>query len=331
MQKTLLIYRLGSLGDTIVALPVFHAIARKFPGHRRIVLTNFPVSNKAAPLESILGDSGLIHGTISYPMCTRSPKILWNLIRSIRAQHVDTMIFMSARGLMCCYRDLIFFRLCGIRHIIGAPTSRDLQENRAFPDGTVERECARLARTMSALGPIDLEDPRNWDLLLSDAEKAAGQKACAPLAGKPYIAINMGGKDPSKDWGVANWTTLIRAISRAHPDTGLLVVGAPVDYERVAGVTKGWTGPIANACGQLSPRESGAALSGAQLFIGHDSGPMHLAAAMDVPCIGLFGSLNQPCKWHPPGPKHSIIHHTEGVATITTDEVIDLVLKKMAA
>ena len=58
MTQPIVIYRLGSLGDTIVALPCFHAITRAHPGAERIVLTNFPVSAKAAPLEGILGGSG---------------------------------------------------------------------------------------------------------------------------------------------------------------------------------------------------------------------------------------------------------------------------------
>src|SRR5262249_62394923 len=59
-KETILIFRTGSLGDTIVALPCFHWIARSFPESRRIVLTNTPVSEKAAPLESILANTGLI-------------------------------------------------------------------------------------------------------------------------------------------------------------------------------------------------------------------------------------------------------------------------------
>ena len=45
--ERILIYRLGSLGDTVVALPCFHLIARKFPHAERVLLTNFPVHAKA--------------------------------------------------------------------------------------------------------------------------------------------------------------------------------------------------------------------------------------------------------------------------------------------
>ena len=45
--RKVLIYRLGSLGDTVVALPCFHLIERTFPGAERVLLTNFPVHAKA--------------------------------------------------------------------------------------------------------------------------------------------------------------------------------------------------------------------------------------------------------------------------------------------
>ena len=70
--QRIVIYRLGSLGDTVIALPCFHKVAQTWPNAERIVLTNFPVSSKAAPLEVVLRESGLIHEAIAYPVGTRS-------------------------------------------------------------------------------------------------------------------------------------------------------------------------------------------------------------------------------------------------------------------
>src|SRR5439155_26233822 len=98
-RKKILVYRLGSLGDTIVALPCFHKIAETFPDADRILLTNIPVSTKAAPLQTILGDSGLIHRYISYPMGTRSVAELWKVSQTIRTVGVDTLVYlMPARS-----------------------------------------------------------------------------------------------------------------------------------------------------------------------------------------------------------------------------------------
>lgn len=322
--KRVVVYRLGSLGDTIVALPCFHHIARTMPQAERVVLTNIPVSSKAAPLEGILGGSGLIHRTMAYPVGTRSIKALWRLRHQLKALHTDTLVYLTpGRGLKATWRDVLYFRLCGFKHIIGAPVTHDLQHNRAInEEGAVERECVRLARCLSTLGPIDLHDAAMWDLRLQDSERQTALQAIAPLSGHTYIAINMGGKLAKNDWGMDNWVKLLKQLSSDHPAYGLLVVGGAEDSLRAQRVAQIWSGPVVDACGQLSPRESAAAMQGARCFIGHDSGPLHLAAAMNVPCLGLFGDNNPPQKWHPIGPAHRLIHRMQGVLSITVDEAL---------
>jgi heptosyltransferase III len=58
----------------------------------------------------------------------------------------------------------------------------------------------------------------------------------------------------------------------------------------------------------LSPRESAAVLSQAALFIGHDSGPMHLANAVGIPAIGIFSSRNLPGVWFPVGNERNVFY-----------------------
>ena len=72
--ERVLIYRLGSLGDTIVALPCFHQIERAFPDAERRLRTNIPVHAKAPAAAAVLGDSGLVHGYLQYPVGMRSKR-----------------------------------------------------------------------------------------------------------------------------------------------------------------------------------------------------------------------------------------------------------------
>lgn len=327
-KRKVVIYRLGSLGDTIVALPCFHRIAQAMPQAERIVLTNFPVSSKAAPLEGILGGSGLIARTIDYPVGERSVSGLWALIKRLRALQADTMIYLTPpRGLLAAWRDVVFFRLCGFKLIIGAPLSADLQANRNSGGalGDVEPECERLARCLAGLGPINLQDRALWDLRLTESEREVAERVTTPLVGVPYLAMNMGGKDPSKDWGADNWLAMLDQLRSEYPGYGLLIVGAPEDSARARQMQSKWSGPFVDACGKLSPRQSAAAMSGARLFIGHDSGPMHLAAAVGVPCIGLFGVNGQPGKWRPSGVGHQVIYRAQGMHVIAVTEVVERV------
>jgi ADP-heptose:LPS heptosyltransferase len=327
-KQRILIYRLGSLGDTVVALPCFHKVAQTWPDAERIVLTNVPVSAKAAPLAAVLGMGDLIHGTIAYPAGSRSLTEIGSLAGRIRRLEADVLVYLAApRGLPKAFRDALFFKWCGFDKVVGLPLRADLQRCRevAGPAGSravaQEYECERLARCLKSLGPIDLDDPAMWDLRLTMSELKTGDAVLAPLAGLSYFAINTGGKVAAKDWGLRNWETLLARLTRHYPEMGLVIVGAADDSARAQHLARAWSRPVVDLCGKVSARQSAAALRHAAGFIGHDSGPLHLASAVGVRCVGLFGNLNEPHRWHPRGVQHRIIHSMAGLTRITVQEV----------
>src|ERR1700757_4594504 len=111
--KRVLIYRLGSLGDTLIALPAFHLIARAFPHAERRMLTNFPVNVKAPPAASVLENTGLVHGFLRYAVGTRSPRELFTLWWQVARWRPDVLVYLAAaRGNSGVGRDEMFFRLC---------------------------------------------------------------------------------------------------------------------------------------------------------------------------------------------------------------------------
>ncbi len=331
-KRRVVVYRLGSLGDTVAALPCLHRVAETFADAERIVLTNFPVSSKAAPLEAILGSSGLVHGFIAYPVGTRSLRALIALRAELRDLGADTLVYLTpSRGLWAARRDVMFFRLCGFKHIIGTPLSDDLQINRRGADGLVESESERLARCLAPLGVVRLHDRAAWDLHLTAPEHAAAALALGPASDLPRIAVNMGGKVAQNDWGEANWLTLAERLGASCADHALVFVGAAEDAARAARVGARWPGMVVNLCGEVTPRVSAAAMAGARVFVGHDSGPLHLAACMGVSCVGLYGDKNEPRKWHPYGIGHRIIHDMRGVLAIGVEQVADAVRAQLAA
>jgi heptosyltransferase-3 len=326
MSEALLIYRLGSLGDTVVALPCFNKVMEAFPNHRRIVLTNSPVSSKAAPIEAILRDGGFIDGSITYPIGTRSPTILFSLMRKLRSTGANTLVYIGGgRGLWSLRRDLIFFRVAGIQRVIGAPRTFELDGGLRDPaTQRLEHESSRLARCLAELGTIDLDDPAAWDLRLRPCERARANACLGDIGKAPFIAVNTGGKLPIQDWGDANWTRLLSELS-ATVRAPLVFVGGVDDIPKANMLTGLWRHETLNACGQLSPREVAALLQEATLFIGHDSGPLHLAAASGVTCIGLFGCNNPPGKWFPYGARHRVHYDPVDVRCIPPGAVTESV------
>ncbi|WP_417247849.1 glycosyltransferase family 9 protein [Celeribacter sp.] len=326
-RKPVIIYRLGSLGDTIFALPCFHAIRRAFPDRRIVLLTNMPVSGKAAPLMAVLGDDGqFADDVIEYPVSLRAPREALVLAQRLRAHNAEALVYlMPQRSRAQAWRDWTFLRFAaGIKRILCFPDSDDLRSVRVNPDtGVREREAARLIRTCAQLGPIDIADRANWDLRYTQTEQAQAAAISAPLGTAPFVAVNMGGKAEEKDWGMANWRALGAALQAAYPHIGLMVVGAGEDHARGEAFKADWRAPAVNACGALTARASGAALSRAALFIGHDSGPLHLAACSNTPSIGIFGNFNAPKQWHPVGAHVRVIHEMRGLAHITPQDVME--------
>ncbi|WP_348266290.1 glycosyltransferase family 9 protein [Edaphobacter paludis] len=313
--KKVLIYRLGSLGDTLVALPALHLTARAFPDAERRMLTNFPVNVKAPPAAAILENSGLVHSYYRYEVGTRSFRELFSLWWQIVRWRPQALVYIGgARGVESARRDASFFRLCGIRRLIGIPMTEDMQQNRREEPGeTLEAEGARLARNLSELGDARLDDPQSWDLRLTVEEQARADEVLRPAAGLPVIAVSVGTKVQSKDWGRDNWRTLLAHVAALYPGNALTLSGSPAESEASEFAADGWReaggGPVINLCGVLTPRESAAAFGHARIFIGHDSGPMHLAAAVQTPCVAIFAARNKPSVWFPYGKQHRVVYH----------------------
>jgi ADP-heptose:LPS heptosyltransferase len=302
--RRLLIFRLGSIGDTVVALPAFKLIARAFAGAERRVLTNFPVTRDAAPLQSVLGDGGLVDGYFAYPGGTRSPAEILALRRRIAGWNPDLAIYLNEpRSLAATVRDFLFLKACGVGCVIGLPLRPDLRHYRTRVEfGLWESETMRLARCISEIGDVDVSDPSNWGLAFTPAEEEEALSALAgwPAAGR-FVAFGIGAKIDFKNWGTENWRRVLDALSERHPDLGLVLVGAAGDTSAAARAAAGWTGPILDLCGRTPPRISALVIKRAGLYMGHDSGPMHLAASVGTPSVIVFSTHVRPGVWLPSG------------------------------
>jgi heptosyltransferase-3 len=333
----ILVYRLGSLGDTVIALPCFRLIRTRYPGAEIVVLTNLPVSGKAAAIAAVLENTGLVDRYIPYPVGLRDPRKLAALRRQIAAEKFDLVISLTAgRGLLASVRDYLFFRACGIPRIEGIPwRPRDL-ESRPLGDGLYEGESARLLRRAGWTEAS--EPPGGRDLALTAAERTEAARILEQAGIRlPFLAASVGTKSPLNDWGTANWRALFARLGEDHADHGLVLLGSPDEAERSDELARVWPGPSTNLCGRLTPRISAALLAQARLFIGHDSGPLHLAAAAGAPVIGIYSARCRPGQWFPSGPRTTVLyprdffdlnrmedpgHQSAAIGSITVDAVV---------
>jgi heptosyltransferase-3 len=343
-RNRILIYRLGSLGDTVVALPCFHLLARAFADSERILLTNVPVHAKAPAAWSVLGESGLIHKYMSYPMGTRNLIELAKLCWKLRQLNIETMVYLTdPRGEAAIRRDELFFRLCGIREIIGIPRGELATHHYDPVTDRYEAEASRLARCLAQIGDARPSDPASWDLLLNEREQTRATSALRPLNGAPFLAVAIAPKMDANDWGIENWQALMPKLRRNFPEHALVLIGAEEDRSAANDVGVRWAGRSLNVSGDLSPRESAAVIQKADLFLGPDSGPMHLAASVGTPCVSIFSARIRPGIWFPCGDAQEVIYHKTDcfdcglevckvekkkcILSISPDEVVEAVVR----
>lgn len=309
-SKRILIYRLGSLGDSIIALPAFHAVRRAFPESLITLLTNKPTATKAAPVESILGGAGLFDEVLDYPTGTRNPFVLGRLLARLRIRRFDFAFNLAEyRSDAANARDRFFFRLAVVGRLYGF----DLEERDKKPvphssTGEIEWEASRIARRVESAARADLGDDKFWDLRLSNSEIAEARSLLSPLLQtQKIVAFSTGTKVQAKHWGIEKWTELSARMADRLPGWSAVFFGSGEEAAEAEACLLPWNGRSLNLCGACSPRVAAAALEHCRFFIGHDSGPMHLAACVGVPCVAVFSARNLPRQWFPRGEGNKIV------------------------
>lgn len=316
--KKILIYRIGHLGDTLVSLPSFWAIRENFPDAHLTLLTNIDAQNAGyIAAQSVLPKTGLFDEWLFYPNNLPKIKIVpafLKLLREIRRQNFDCLFYLMTRNRSVgqIERDRRFFRLAGIKKIFGADyllknligDARTMRK----PLPIVESETDFFLDTLAADG-FRIDKNIKPEMLLGDAEKDFANQWLAKNCGDAFgenrlIAIAPGSKWDSKIWAEERFAEVVAELIKRN-DVFPIVFGGGEDREKGNRLLNYWkTG--ANAAGQLNIRQAAAALEKCRLYLGNDTGTMHLAASVNVRCVAVFAAIDLPGRWHPYGDNHTI-------------------------
>jgi ADP-heptose:LPS heptosyltransferase/GT2 family glycosyltransferase len=146
------------------------------------------------------------------------------------------------------------------------------------------------------------------DRLLMQPGPAAMPRAELPakirkLFARPVVAIHPGAGNVTKQWPEQHFSALIDLlIEKNH--VNVLLVGGPDDVEIADSLIKSvlHRGAIASMAGDTSLANLPRLLKNCVLYIGNDSGPKHVAAAVGIPTIGIHSGVVDPVEWGPIGP-----------------------------
>lgn len=315
--KRIIIFRIGHLGDTVVSLPAFWAVRRAFENAELTLLTNFDRNNpEYVAAQSVLPARGLFDKWLSFPSGVRkrgSAGAFLKLLSQLRRGKYDAVVYLMTRNRTKSQiqRDLLIFRLGGIKKIFGVEYLKDnlIDPDEQNPGPVRETEAEFLLSCLSedvdfpAVQPIDLSS----ELLLTEAEKNKATKWLEENCGEFYESGRFFGVAPASKWSSKVWmeerfTTVVRELID-EKNMFPVVFGGPEDAELGQRLVKNWSSG-AVAAGQLNIREAAAALQHCVFYLGNDTGTMHLSAAVGTPCVTVFAAIDRAGRWEPFGDKN---------------------------
>lgn len=337
------VFRIGQFGDTVVALPAIHRIAQLHPTSRLVLITNAPSRGSFVTAWEVLKHTGLFAEAVSYD--ARNPRELFELAKRCRASRGAILYYLSPRrSVLQLARDTVYFKgVCGFAEVVGLsralqPSMRDLRgQLRHLP-----REWERLLKVVDPTSPT----PVAPFLKIDSPTSAKAWELLAPLAGRRVVALGPGSKMPAKKWFPERFAEVAERILREYPDVGVAVFGGGEDRAQgdalVAALPRG---AAVNCAGRTNIIESAAALAQCVAYVGNDTGTMHLAAIMGVPCIAIFTSRDNRDVWVPWGEAHEILrrdlpcsgcmlteceaHEMRCLDLITVDDVLSAVRRRL--
>ncbi len=303
--KRILIFRTGSLGDNLCAIPSMAAIKKKYPDAVIDILSNTGQSNLVS-LKNLL-DKKLYNNIIDYLGMGKK-----YLVKLLKGNSYDLVIQLpqTDASFFRLLRDLFFFRYIaaagwGWQFSTVRFFRRTQEKFMLFPN-----ETKRLANMVESQGIA--VDQQRYDLNFTEEDIAVVREKMIEkklAIGKKNIAVVVGAKRGQNRWPIANFKTVIEGIGDNY---NFLIVGGPDDKALAAPILS--LPGVYDFCGSLTPVQSALLISQCVLTLSNDTGPMHLSYAVGTPVIALFSSRDFPGKWFPPESEKNMVFRTPGVS-----------------
>lgn len=291
--KKILVHRIGTFGDSIVALPAIALIREHYPNARLEFVTTY-----ATPINlSTIVAPGIFDAVHLIDKKNRKAGLA-----ALQTEHYDLFIdFPQNYGLIKSLRNMVIARfVLGIKSGFGwdaGMTKLFAKEQILFAPPI--RETERFLVTLHRYGIHGiLEFPIKQEM----AESL--QDAVAKLRLGTTIALVIGTNVPANMWPLTSWHELAQRLENLGYD--IAVIGGEQEKERgdqiIAGLVRG-----INLAGHFSIAQSAAFLSTCRIAVCHDTGAMHLAYAVGTPVVALFSPRQLSSKWYPPHERGSVI------------------------
>lgn len=309
--KKIAVIELAHVGDVLAITPALRMLKERFPDASTTVV--------AGPwCKDILDGNPDINNVIVYraSWLDRMNKAPFSLsetvsfIRTMRSQRFDLCI--DTRG---DFRIILLMWLCGIKRRVGygfAGGGFLLTDVKPF-DVKRRQDRHQIEHNLKLIDFIDGgRRARDYDdkaprIFFSDDDEAYIDNLLKERENGLLIAVHPGSGLPVKRWPVERFGLLIGDIVKRHKAKVLLLGGQEEKF--LGEIIKSSTQAVfIDLIGKTSIKQLAALLKKCNLFVGGDSGVMHVASAVGTPIVAIWGGHNKPAHWGPSSEKDIILH-----------------------
>ena len=293
--ERILIIKLRAIGDVLLATVVIKNLRLAFPDAEIDFLTE-------SPSHDVIAGNPYLTTTLVYDKVKMSGP---ELIRLVRGRSYDLVIDLFGNP-----RTALVTRASGARYRVGFDFRwrRHAYNIIAHPRGSQVHNTQFNLDALAAIG-VEIQD-RNlyFPLASEDLAHADEWLARAELSERFLVGVNPGGGWYTKRWGLDKYAELCDRVGDAY-GAAIVLTWGPGQREDVEAIqSKMHHTPFIPPATTL--RELGAILKRCSIVISNDSGPMHIAAAVGTPVLGIYGPTN-PVLQGPYGAQHLTISKAE--------------------
>jgi heptosyltransferase III len=303
-EGRILVIRGGAIGDFILTLPVLSALRRRFPAARLEVLGYSHIAGLAVA-EGLADAVRSIEAGALAGFFAGGAELDPGLREYFARFDVIVSYLFDPDGVFAANVGR-----CGARQFIAGPHRPD--------------ESAGIHATWVYLKPLER-------LAIFDADPVprlqVGQGNAALEPGSPAraggcrrLALHPGSGSETKNWPEVRWAELLDRLA-ADESMDFLVVGGEAEGARLERLRARLPASRTRVARSLPLPELAAEVAKCDLFLGHDSGISHLAAALERPALVLWGHTAE-AVWRPAGARVRVLRHPAGLSHLPAAEVL---------
>ena len=302
----ILLIRGGAIGDFILTLPAIAALRRQFP-KAHLELLGYPRVTQLALAAGLVNRSQSIEA------------------RALAAFFAPGAALDEEWAEYFSGFDIVISYLYDPDQTFEHNVLRCMR-GQFIPGPHRAEERAKLHAAKAYLKPLErlaIFDADHVPQLTLSSQPLVAPKSDAGGATFNQLALHPGSGSELKNWPQTKWAELLDHLARST-EFGLLLVGGEAEGERLQQLSRHVRLPPArlSIAKSLPLVELAGHLRASVAFIGHDSGISHLAAAVGLPGLILWGDTAEEI-WRPPSEKMVVVRHPAGLASLEAGEVME--------